>query len=541
MGTEVGTPRALRIAMQGYHEPKDGLTDFGKVSAAGSTNLEHFLLFHASLTAYDAESTITPRLAQKVPSLQDGDWIARPDGGMDVTWKLRPGLVWQDGTPLTSEDFAFGFQVANDPDLPVTRVAWWRLIGTVETPDPQTLVVRWTQPSILGNVSGTDGIPALPRHLLQDFYAAGEKQTFSNSPFWTTEFLGLGPYRLTRWERGSFIEAQAFDRYALGRPKIDRILLRYVGDVNAIIAGLLAGEYDVVPYGALFDAGPVATIRQAWGEDRGTTVTMEKGVRAIWLQFRDQTAPWVRDLRVRQGLAHALDKQALSDALQAGIAGPVDMVLPPTDPAYHVAEQRGVSKYPFDTARARHLFAEAGWLSADDGQLRGGAGQALFAELSATAQGDNVPELEAVAAQWTAVGVRATLAPIPPQSTNRDELKNTMRGALLWPWNFGLSVPQSLTSGQIASEATRWRGNNYGGYFSAAYDGLYEQFQTTLDPLQRQDVTARLAQYVASDLPVIPIYYNIQAVTFRNGVVGPGRASPQQAASAWNIETWEIR
>ena len=134
-----------------------------------------------------------------------------------------------------------------------------------------------------------------------------------------------------------------------------------------------------------------------------------------------------------------------------------------------------------------------------------------------------------------------TLAPIPPQSTNRDELKNTMRGALLWPWNFGLSAPQYITSAQIASEATRWRGNNYGGYTSAIYDGLYEQFQTTLDPIQRQDVMARLAQYVASELPVIPIYYNIQAVTFRKGVVGPGRASPQQAASAWNIETWEIR
>ena len=123
----------------------------------------------------------------------------------------------------------------------------------------------------------------------------------------------------------------------------------------------------------------------------------------------------------------------------------------------------------------------------------------------------------------------------------QEELKNAMRGALLWPWNFGLSAPQYITSAQIASEATKWRGNNYGGYSSSVYDGLYEHFQTTLEPIQRQDVMAGLAQFVASELPVIPIYYNIQAVTFRNGVAGPGRASPQQAASAWNIETWEMR
>src|SRR5207244_7983774 len=137
----------------------------------------------------------------------------------------------------------------------------------------------------------------------------------------------------------------------------------YVGDVNAIIAGLLAGEYDVIPYGGLLDAGQVATIRQTWAE--GNTVTMEKGVRAIWLQFRDPSAPWVGDLRVRQAMVHALDKQALSDALQAGIAGPVDLVLPPTDPAFRLAEQNGVARYPFDPSRSRQLFAEAGWHTGD--------------------------------------------------------------------------------------------------------------------------------------------------------------------------------
>lgn len=535
-------PKVLRLAFQGYHEPNSGITDFGARSAAGSTNLEHFLLFHGSLTVTDPEGNLVPRLAEKVPSLQDGDWKALPDGRMEVTWRLRPGIRWHDGTPLTSEDFAFGMRVANDPDLPVTRAAWWRLLGEVQTPDPQTLVLQWKEPSITGNANGPDGVPALPRHLLADMYQAGDKQAFQNSTFWTTDWVGLGPYRLGQWQLGSFIEALAFDAYPLGRPKIDRLILHYVGDVNAVIAGLLSGDYDVAPFGALLDADQVATLQTAWGSERGSVVVMEKGVRALWLQHRDPTAPWARDIRVRQALVHTLDRATLSETLQNGLAAPVDVLLPPGDSTYRLVDQQGVPRYPYDRTRAQRLLAEAGWTLGPDRVLRDASAQTITLELGATAQGDNVKEMEAVASELAAVGVRTVFSPIPPQATTavKDEMKNSMKGGLFWPYNFSLTAPQFLTTSQIASESTRWKGNNYAGYSSSAYDELYDRYVTTLDPTQRQQVLAQVARFQAEQVPIIPIYYNIQAVTARKGVSGPGKASPLQAASAWNIHTWEI-
>lgn len=536
-------PKTLRWAFQGYQEPADGVTSFGTASAAGSSNLEHLLLFHAPLTVTDSENNLVPRLATKVPSLREGDWKTFSDGRMEVTWRLKPGLTWHDGRPLTAEDFVFGARVVNDPDVPLTRAAWWRLISDVQAIDPQTLVISWSEPSILGNANGPDGIPALPRHLVASLYESRDRQAFENSPYWTTDFVGLGPYRLADWRLGSFIDARAFDGYVDGRARIDRIILHYVGDVNSIIAGLLSGDYDVAPYGALLDADQVATLRSAWGTDRGSVVIMEKGVRAIWLQYRDPTAPWVRDARVRQALVHALDRPTLSAALQSSLASPVDIVLPPSDGAYRVLEQQGFPRYPHDLSRARQLLADAGWTLGGDGVARDSSGQPLSIELAATGQGDNVKEMEAVAGQLSAGGFRPVLSPIPPQAATsiRDELKNTMKGALLWPWNFNLSAAQYLTTSQIASERTRWRGNNYGGFTSPGYDALYDQFQTTLDPGDRQRVLAQIARFIAEEIPVVPIYYNIQATTARRGIVGPGKAAPQQAASAWDIHLWDVQ
>ena len=98
----------------------------------------------------------------------------------------------------------------------------------------------WKEQSVFGNVNGHDGVPPVPRHIFGELYAQGDKASFENSPYWTSQWIGLGPYKMTRWERGTFIEATAFDEYFLSRPKIGRIVIRYIGDVlSRVLARLL--------------------------------------------------------------------------------------------------------------------------------------------------------------------------------------------------------------------------------------------------------------------------------------------------------------
>src|SRR5436190_17285064 len=112
--------RTLQIGMQAVSEPPT-ISDHGIGNLVGGR--EHYFMFHAPLTAYDGSEGLLPRLAEKIPSVADGDWTLLPDGGMEVTWKLRSNALWHDGTPLTAEDFVFGFQVVKDPELAVAAPA----------------------------------------------------------------------------------------------------------------------------------------------------------------------------------------------------------------------------------------------------------------------------------------------------------------------------------------------------------------------------------------------------------------------------------
>lgn len=533
--------RVLRVGMQVQAEPTTGIVDMTGMATAGSAALEHRLTFHAGLTVLDASSVLQPRLALQVPSLQDGTWRTSPDGRMELTWKLRPNAFWHDGTPLTAEDFVFGTQVARDPEsIGNPPALGTKLLSEVQAPDPQTLVVVFPQPFV--NANQGDNTPALPAHLLSEAYRRGDRQAFENHPYWTTEFIGLGPYRLARWERGSFMEGLAHDQYVLGRPKIDRLIIRYFGDVNTMIAALLAGEVDVLPAGAQLDPGQLTVIRDAWQSDqKGTVMPMPKGSRNIFIQFRDPTAPWVRDVRVRQALAHAIDRQLIVDTLQYGLTVPAYTSITPELEAFRLLEQRGLPRYSYDPVRAERLLTEAGWTRGPDSHLRSATGQSFVINVTSTAQGDNVKEAETVAAQWTAIGLQSGPAPIPANAANRDELKNTFQGVFIWPGGNLGTVLDSHWSGSIPSERTRWKGNNFGGYSNPAYDRLYEEFGVTLDSARSQSLIADMMKIVADDVAGIPIYYAALGLAMRAGVEGPGPAAPGQAANAWNLHLWELR
>jgi peptide/nickel transport system substrate-binding protein len=520
-------------------EPKQGVIGYGS-GAGGFDALEHFLVFHASLTVYNLSGELEPRLVEKMPRLEDDDWKVLPDGRMEVRWRLRKDAEWHDGVPLTAEDFVFGFQARMDPDLPNSPSSFTRFISGLRAPDPHTVAVDWSQPWYQAGGSGPSDLTALPRHLIADIYQSGDKQAFMNNPYWTTEFVGLGPFKLARWQLGSFVEGVAFDHYVLGRPRIERVILTYGGDVNTIVAGVLAGDLDVVPKGARFDAGQLTVVRDGWGPDGGLAILDPTNARTVHLQLRDPAAPWARDVRVRQALAHASDRQGMSDALQYGLAEPAHTFVRPDDPTYRILRERGYARYSFDPTRARQLLAAAGWVASPDGILREPGGQALALDLSATGQGGNVQEIEALSQQWQNAGIQASPMPLPPQAANLDELKNNFRGGFVWPLGGSTSVSQSLTSAQIPNERNRWKGNNYGGYSSVVYDRLYDRFGTTLDAAEREGVVVESLQLLAQELPVIPIYFYGNAVIARKGLTGVGLAAPSQSASAWNIHTWEL-
>src|SRR5207244_2550474 len=141
-----------------------------------------------------------------------GTWRVADDGSMALTWKLRPGVKWHDGTELTSADVKFSWEAAREPATQLRPQGVASFITAVDTPDPSTAVIHWRLTTYKAGELSEDGFDVLPRHLLEEALLA-DKESFANQPYFATpeRFVGSGPYRPVSWERGSQLVVEAYD------------------------------------------------------------------------------------------------------------------------------------------------------------------------------------------------------------------------------------------------------------------------------------------------------------------------------------------
>ncbi len=455
---------------------------------------------------------------------------------MELTWKLRPNAKWHDGTPLTAADFVFGIQIASDRELPLQSDGGVRLIQSATAPDAETLVVRWSEPFFSANQGKPDNMPAVPRHLMQENYQQLDKATFAKHPYWTTEFVGIGPYRLVRWEQGSFTEGLAFDDYFLGRPKIDRVIIRYSYDPNASLAALLSGDLDIATSG--LTAQDLENLKRVWDPQAGGTIVQSVGSvdGAIW-QWRDLSAPWVQDPRVRQALLQLVDRQTWAETFEPGGRGVADLFAAPGDPVYRLAEQRGFAKYPYDPARSSALLAEAGWTRGADGMLRSRTGQPFTIEVRV--QGDS-PQSLFLVDQWKRGGMDVPFTVISPQAADRMKQKAQSQGIRMGGGSISDDWLVQFSTAEIRSEANNWSGLNQGGFSDPAVDQLYEQYRKELDPGKRNTFSADFMKKVADEVLQLPWVYGSESMAFRRGLRGPTVLQPAQLVATYNIHEWDL-
>ena len=536
---DTSAPRTFKSLRVGStKEPKAGILFAG--TSTGVQDPSH--TFHAGLTVYDEGGALVPRLAQKVPAIEDGDWILAADGQMEITWRLRPGIRWHDGTPLSIEDFVLGLKVVQDNEVPINRSSWVSFVSEIRPVSNDTFVMVWRQPYMLATASGPSDLPALPAHVLGAAYESGDKQAFSNSPYWAQEFTGLGPYRIKDWVLGSHLTAAASDDYFLGRPRIDELVFRFFTDVPPLMAALLAGELDVVPVGAM-KADEAMTVKQSWEQNgAGTAIISLNGLRVLYFQYRDTNAPWVRDVRVRRALTHMQDRQTLVETLKSGLTTTGHTVPTPQDPLYRQIEQRGLPKYDYDLRKAQELLAEAGWNKGANGIYQNAAGQPLSVEIrTVVVAPEALQEILAEADQFIKAGVESPIFQVRQNDANRSELRAKAEGVFS---NRLDDTPDALSrfhSSLIASEANRWLGQNVWGYSNPVFDRMYDRYIVTMEVGKRQDALADMLKMHADEVTYIPMWYELGLLNmaFRKGVRGPVAASPIQQENLWNVHLWE--
>src|SRR5439155_7113346 len=324
-----------------------------------------------------------PRLAASVPSLENGSIEVLADGRMKTTFPLRRDVTWHDGTPFTVRDLLFTFELAKDPDVPQLNVEATGLMTSVEAPDDYNLVIWWKAPYYQADSIGLRAFWPLPRHLLEQPYRSLDPLGFTNLPYWTTDFVHLGPFRLAEFRAGSEIEFAAYDGYFLGRPKVDRVIVRVFNDEVALYSAALADSVDVLMDNSL---GPELglDLKDAWDASGAGTVCLGTGTTrflAPQLDPRVQENPALLAPRVRRALLLAIARPATSEVVQHGHREFVaNSLLPPGDRMYDAVKE-GFAHYTFDPARARTSLGELGWNPGVDGSLIGSDGRPLSVRL----------------------------------------------------------------------------------------------------------------------------------------------------------------
>jgi len=285
-------------------------------------------LVYDRLVTTDAKGTIVPALAEK--------WELAPDA-TSVTFTLRDGVTWHDGDPFTAADVKATIERILDEESAAVARSNLAMISGVETPDDKTVSLTLSSPNaaILYALSSTNASILHDK----DITAA----TVDREP------NGTGPFRFGEWAQGQQLTLEPNSKYFGGAPKIGRLQFRVIPSESSILAGMRAGRFQLA---AVSDP---SIAEQADGSDRMELVKQPTlAYHALMLNGR--RGP-LKDVRVRQAIACAIDRQQVVDTAAFGdgqVTGPI------TSPAFTYDELEGLPCTPGDTAAARQLLVDAG-------------------------------------------------------------------------------------------------------------------------------------------------------------------------------------
>lgn len=498
------------------------------------------------LVEYDRDSRLQPVLVESIPTLQNGGIKLRPDGKMDVTWRLRAGAAWQDGQPVTSADALFTNEVASSPKVPLGTYSCGvkNLIDRVQAPDARTFVVTFKAQYAFATECAVEGAKhgLLPRHVFEPVYrrdpAKIKDMPYGQDPSVT---IGDGPFRFVRRAQGSEIVVEANPSYWRGRPQVDRIVFRFFPDANAIVANLLSGAIDVAapqPVGINFaQALQIDELIQR-GQAKGIAVRY-KPVAIHEALFFNQANPLLRDLRVRQALAYATDRQAISEALFRGKQPATDLFLPPNTPMVDTQ----IRTYPHDAAKARGLLGEAGWRPGGDGIMVNGAGQRLQLVITATSGNRDRERIEQILQQqWKDAGVDLVVENAPARIVYGELFyQRRYKGVLLGSDAFATPLHPRLDvyySREIKDVGVVSR--NELGWSTPQTDTIITAYLREPDVNKRKALVSQFQRIWADEVPLLPLYWWVSVWAYNEKLQGidPVGTAIDPSPFVWNARLW---
>jgi peptide/nickel transport system substrate-binding protein len=487
----------------------------------GTFSTQWGLLLFQYLVKYDDRGQLIADAATEVPTLGNGG-ISRD--GLTVTYHLRRGLRFADGAALTARDCAWSIDAINNPaNNPQSRFGY-DVVARAEARNDTTLVLHLKRPfaPLLVIVLAPQGFPILPAHLLSKL------PDFNHIPF-NAAPLGSGPYVVTRWAHGDRIEMRANPFYYRGKPKIERLEIRFVPDPNTALNLLRTHEVD--GYFSDQDYGNYPLLREIAGLRVSKTPTNAVG--AIVFNTRD---PVTGDARVRRALALAIDIPSTMQKTYRGAIVSTDAGRGLWIWAYDSGATPDIG---YDPTRARALLDAAGWKPGADGIRRkdGRALDVLFIIQAAT-PGDAIIG-NAVTQYERAVGANVTLKAfnitqfVAPAGEGGPVYGGKFQMAL-YPFVNG---DDPDTSDQFLCANVPPHGYNKSRICDPRIDALLAQGQRTYDLAQRKAIYVRLQRLLTAAMPIALLYQRPELDAFTTRL---GHQTTSLSTAWWNVGAWTL-
>lgn len=474
------------------------------------------------LVDLDADLAAQPGLAESWTREDDRTW----------TFRLRPGVRFHNGQPFTAADVLFTFcRAQNNKDEVVqsySRIV--RRLEKVEVLDERSIRVTTKEPEPL-LLSDISNLTILPQSLISQAkldFSKGEDCGFAGP--WpsaaqfndTSAAIGTGPYKLASYSRNAVTELRRNDDYWGEKPHWQVVRMTPVTAAGPRLAGLLAGDYDLIESPA---TGDLPRLR----ENAGFRITAKPTTRQIFIQLDTGRSPSpfvnggegknpLQDARVRQALSLAIDRKAIESRVMDGIALPAAQFLPDG----MAGTIPGLPVLPYDPAKAKELLKQAGY---PDGFS--------FTFHATNNRYINDARLAQVLAQfWQRIGVKVELDAMPSSvyfgRRGKREFSVAMGG-------WGSDAAETLmffSTWLMSTDRERGLGtSNYGGWSDARFDDLAGRAKVTMDEAARVKLLQEAGKVALEEMPVIPVQFESAVWAFRKGLSYPGRVDQTTMAT----------
>jgi peptide/nickel transport system substrate-binding protein len=404
------------------------------------------------------------------------------DDGLTVTYTLREGLLWSDGTPLTAEDVAYTINRSRDEE-------WYNHFATTQNLDAVVIDERTVEvtSSVPDPKLPTIDVYIVPKHVFEQY------DVDALAEYDGLDGVASGPYSLTEWRSGQDWTLVKNPNWYGRDNGIDQVIFRVFTNPDAMVAALQQGEIDFA------HNVPVSSFELLEGEDDIVTVAgMQGGFTELALNGGQggigDGHPALQDINVRQAIYHAIDRDVLFERVALGIGAKGTTMSPSADPTW--VPDLGDELYTYDPDRSNQLLDDAGYLDTDgDGvrEMPDGSRPLEFRYVERS-ESENSAAIREFITEWLRdVGI-ATTVDVMDDTQLYDAQVAGNYDMFAWGWTPFVD-PDPMLSYFTCDEVTtdpEDAGYNDANWCSEEYDALYQQQKVELDPARRREIVAEM-------------------------------------------------